>query len=633
MPYSELNSDDNEDSESTSSEEEEYFLSTDSPSDWTQHSFAIFIAVIASFVTFLYSKDYNITSFRDILRFGVEKEDSIPHHAAYRRTSHVHFCPLDSENDLVDGLKDNNLVPFDFRIQKHLVGSLLQLYDEDERASIKKNVEKNSHGLEDDGLTYPKIQQNCLEEKNFTSPKRFVIGHSVAYISPDVSTFYQIKRPKSEKAGRKIEEVAPSFTGFAAKFYNLSPKALDLWWDGGSGALKERKVGRIQPFESIGTATTPGQSFRFSPVYDGDHALIRFVATADDAVLVYDPQKHEKNDSRKEELSNAQKHLYNLARLNYNYEMDYFGTTKRPWLSAFPRPPPMHFMWKSDYFSQIHTIQSKETHFTSLPKKSSLKRLTYGDYYSKKKHQPYFPEHRNDVDAGMNMTLKVLSCRPRVFEIKNFLSEVEADHIIDLSTNNPSVKMEKSTTLGHNDASSPQEDIRNSSNAWVYRELDPIIDAVYRRASDLLRIDESLLRHRSAHERTELQTDHSIAEALQLLKYSPSSDGTTKGQSYAAHHDFHYPAAANRFQPTRFATLLLYLNDGFEGGKTMFPRAITADSHTGVEVTPEKGKAILFYNLLPDGNVDDLSQHSAEEVLGGNDKWLANLWVWDPIID
>merc|ERR1712048_209066 len=118
-----------------------------------------------------------------------------------------------------------------------------------------------------------------------------------------------------------------------------------------------------------------------------------------------------------------------------------------------------------------------------------------------------------DLDVGMNMTLKVLSCRPRVFEIRNFLSEVEADHIIDLSTNSPSVKMEKSTTLGDNDS----EDIRNSTNAWVYRELDPVIDAIYRRASDLLRIDESLLRHRSTHERTELQTDHSIAEALQLL--------------------------------------------------------------------------------------------------------------------
>jgi prolyl 4-hydroxylase len=74
-------------------------------------------------------------------------------------------------------------------------------------------------------------------------------------------------------------------------------------------------------------------------------------------------------------------------------------------------------------------------------------------------------------------------------------------------------------------------------------------------------------------------------------------------------------------------------------------------------VKPERGKAILFYNLLPDGNYDDRSQHAAEPVTQGEKvrkqvnvrgqpttpsstanhpfycKWLINLWVWDPILD
>jgi prolyl 4-hydroxylase len=43
-------------------------------------------------------------------------------------------------------------------------------------------------------------------------------------------------------------------------------------------------------------------------------------------------------------------------------------------------------------------------------------------------------------------------------------------------------------------------------------------------------------------------------------------------------------------------------------------------------VTPEKGKAMIFYMYLPDGNLDDLSQHAALPVLEG-EKYFANLWV------
>ncbi len=42
---------------------------------------------------------------------------------------------------------------------------------------------------------------------------------------------------------------------------------------------------------------------------------------------------------------------------------------------------------------------------------------------------------------------------------------------------------------------------------------------------------------------------------------------------------------------------------------------------------PRKGSAVLFYNLLEDGNGDDLSLHAALPVWSG-EKWLANFWVW-----
>ena len=36
----------------------------------------------------------------------------------------------------------------------------------------------------------------------------------------------------------------------------------------------------------------------------------------------------------------------------------------------------------------------------------------------------------------------------------------------------------------------------------------------------------------------------------------------------------------------------------------------------------------MFYNLLEDGNGDDLALHAAQPVHSG-EKWLANFWIWD----
>lgn len=46
-------------------------------------------------------------------------------------------------------------------------------------------------------------------------------------------------------------------------------------------------------------------------------------------------------------------------------------------------------------------------------------------------------------------------------------------------------------------------------------------------------------------------------------------------------------------------------------------------------VHPGVGNGILFYNILEDGNTDDLALHAALPILEG-EKWLCNLWIWDP---
>ncbi len=221
------------------------------------------------------------------------------------------------------------------------------------------------------------------------------------------------------------------------------------------------------------------------------------------------------------------------------------------------------------------------------------------------------------------MTLTVLSCAPKVYEINNFLSEAEVDHIIGIARE---IDMKPSSTGNDGHSGSEKETrTRTSYNTWVGRETDQIIDAIYRRSADLLRIDEALLRYRSDDEYPDYGSKKSVAEQLQLVHYNV-------GQEYTAHHDFGYANAGDKVQGARFATLLFYLNEPEAGGETEFPRWYNGETSRGLEATPKKGKAVLFYSQLPDGNLDDLSHHAALPVTKG-EKFLINLWVRDPNFD
>ena len=81
----------------------------------------------------------------------------------------------------------------------------------------------------------------------------------------------------------------------------------------------------------------------------------------------------------------------------------------------------------------------------------------------------------------------------------------------------------RSTTAGGAETDAAErdhtKDTRTSLNTWVYREKDAIMDTIYRRAADLLRIDEALLRPRSVDEYPHMDNTRSLAEALQLVHY------------------------------------------------------------------------------------------------------------------
>jgi prolyl 4-hydroxylase len=74
----------------------------------------------------------------------------------------------------------------------------------------------------------------------------------------------------------------------------------------------------------------------------------------------------------------------------------------------------------------------------------------------------------------------------------------------------------------------------------------------------------------------------------------------------------------------------MYMKDVEEGGETSFPRWRNAETGKALNIKPEKGKAIIFYMVNPDGNLEDLTHHAGLPVIEG-DKYFSNLWIHDPV--
>jgi prolyl 4-hydroxylase len=102
-------------------------------------------------------------------------------------------------------------------------------------------------------------------------------------------------------------------------------------------------------------------------------------------------------------------------------------------------------------------------------------------------------------------------------------------------------------------------------------------------------------------------TDARQGESLQVLRYRP-------GQEYKPHLD------ALAGEPNqRILTMLVYLNEDYEGGETLFLK-------TGLRFKGKKGDALLFRNALADGRGDEMAQHAGLPV-GAGEKIIASRWI------
>lgn len=268
---------------------------------------------------------------------------------------------------------------------------------------------------------------------------------------------------------------------------------------------------------------------------------------------------------------------------------NYFNENGIPWLASYGRPEPVLFMYNKDVTDDIGTIyniKSKHGFWNCKPDKSL-----------NKNEQIELCQNKQDI----NINIEVISQEPKMFVIENIINNLEAEMVKELAT----PKLHRSGTGQSRDANYNDE-TRTSKTAWIGYNEHVIIDTIFKRTADILQIDEKILKQN--------------AEQMQSVFYE-------QGQEYKAHHDF---SDNGRDLASRYITILFYLSeqiDEYSGGETWFPKARNGK---GIKVHPGKGNAILFYDLLKDGNGDDLTLHEAVRVKNGT-KWICNFWVWDPI--
>ncbi|KAL6748389.1 hypothetical protein V8C86DRAFT_1837086 [Haematococcus lacustris] len=202
--------------------------------------------------------------------------------------------------------------------------------------------------------------------------------------------------------------------------------------------------------------------------------------------------------------------------------------------------------------------------------------------------------------------VETIAWRPRAFYFHNFLTDEEAQHIVNISW----PQMQRSTVVGAN-GSSVLDDYRTSYGTFVNRYQDSIMQAI--------------------QDRIALYTHAPVLhqEDMQVLRYGV-------GQYYHRHQD-----SLSEDSP-RMATLLLYLSDATEGGETAFPErsqwahpqleqtygaefSSCAKGH--VAVKPRRGDGLLFWSTHPDGStMDPASTHEGCPVLVGS-KWTTTTWI------
>eukprot|EP00931_Biecheleriopsis_adriatica_P078435 TRINITY_DN51896_c0_g1_i1.p1 TRINITY_DN51896_c0_g1~~TRINITY_DN51896_c0_g1_i1.p1 ORF type:complete len:262 (+),score=51.25 TRINITY_DN51896_c0_g1_i1:67-786(+) len=159
--------------------------------------------------------------------------------------------------------------------------------------------------------------------------------------------------------------------------------------------------------------------------------------------------------------------------------------------------------------------------------------------------------------GGVSATLKTLSVRPAVFEVKDFMSYDETEAVMKLGSAQGLVASKGTMQSADLKSGKRSSEFRTSKQAWLKNHMSPVVLELDERTSRLTRIPAS----------------HN--EPVQILRYD-------EGNFYHGHMDWTelelYPDQKSIWidrhmgYENRLATVFWYLNDVQHGGETIFPK-------------------------------------------------------------
>ncbi|XP_067231440.1 prolyl 4-hydroxylase subunit alpha-1 [Chanodichthys erythropterus] len=181
--------------------------------------------------------------------------------------------------------------------------------------------------------------------------------------------------------------------------------------------------------------------------------------------------------------------------------------------------------------------------------------------------------------------------QPTILRYHDFLSEGEIDTIKTLAR----PKLSRAKVIDPVTGQKVSAASRVSKSAWLSEDEDPVITQINQRIADVTGL--------------ELET----AEELQIANYGI-------GGQYEPHYDSKLTNDSDfQLRGGRISTVLIYMSDVDIGGATVFPVI-------GAALQPKRGTAVLWFNLLRNGDEDARTLHAACPVFVGN-KWVANKWI------
>lgn len=156
--------------------------------------------------------------------------------------------------------------------------------------------------------------------------------------------------------------------------------------------------------------------------------------------------------------------------------------------------------------------------------------------------------------------MKKIELHPTIFLVEDFLSSAECDAHIAFS-NTQEFEEAKINSGG---AQVINKGVRNNDRILFFN--NELAETLWQRVKQYVPEDMGLF------------TGYGLNEMFRIYRY-------TKGQRFKMHRDGSY---RRNDKDCSFFSLIIYLNDDFEGGETEFRKLFT--------VTPKKGTALLFHH-------------------------------------